>query len=134
MNWLGKLLGVGRSTDIVVGAKTPPPETWRSNFDRQLALEAEGAAKGLKGAKREDCPYDKETQPFEWNHWVYGCEIAAGEAETIKSGSVMFCTTAKDAKPWAVPIERAIASGMWEPRYATVPSGATDAKMVKKST
>ena len=87
----------------------------------QLALEAEGAEAGLAGKTRADCPYDKETQSREWNHWVYGCETAAGEKKIIASGVVNFCTTDPNVKPWNVDLMHAVATGQWRPRFAPLP-------------
>ena len=84
-------------------------------FRDQLAYEAEGAAAGLQGKKREDCPYDKELEPDRWNH---GCEVAAGEAEVIRSGTVQFFGEHSIEPLFAMPVKEAIESGRWKPRYA----------------
>lgn len=92
------------------------------SFAQQLHFEDEGAQCGLQGKKREDCPYDKETQSMEWNHWVYGCELAAGELEVIKSGFVEFCSTSSPEPLFKLTVEEAIKTGQWKPRWAKHPS------------
>lgn len=47
-------------------------------FEDQLKYEAEGKAAAHSGLKRSGCPYNKETQSGEWNHWVYGNEVEEG--------------------------------------------------------
>lgn len=96
--------------------------------------EAEGVAAGLEGKKRADCPYDEKTQSTEWNFWVYGCENAGGELAMIKGGKVdvamttVCCSTgegsfeayedyAKNHKPKMIPVDEAIRTGQWKPRY-----------------
>lgn len=85
-------------------------------FQDQLRIEAIGAKAGLNGATRKDCPYNKETHPKEWNHWVYGCEVAAGEKEVVERGFVEFCNV-ETGKMWSLPVGEAIARGIWKPRY-----------------
>jgi ribosome modulation factor len=85
----------------------------------QSFYEAEGAASGLAGQKREDCPYSTDLIDA-WNFWVYGCENAQHEMEIIKQGFVTFSSTAVDAVPFNVPIRQAIDNRMWKPKYVTV--------------
>ena len=98
----------------------------------QFKFEVEGAAAGLQGKTRDDCPYDSGTQSFEWNHWVFGCEIAASEKATIERGEVFFCSTdigsfnPNPPKGSGIPVRDAIERGLWKPRYATIkPSSDT---------
>ena len=88
-------------------------------YKEQLRLEDEGVAAGLHGKKREDCPYDKAIQPHHWNHWVFGCENAAGELETLRKGTVYFINE-RGAIIATIPVEEAILSGRWKPRYVTL--------------
>jgi ribosome modulation factor len=88
------------------------------NFEQQIAYEAEGAAAGLAGKTREDCPYHKDLNKDHWNHWVYGCENALGEIATIKKGFVEFCTEQSPDVILRLPVDEAIRSGQWKPKYA----------------
>lgn len=101
-------------------------------FLRQCIYEHEGAKAGLQGAVREDCPYDKDTQSTEWNFWVYGCEIAAGELATLRGGVVHLMQLNKEAqlrKPreyivereWDETTEEAYRNGNWRPKHVRVP-------------
>lgn len=97
-------------------------------IDRQIILETEGAGAGLEGKTRADCPYDQATQSFEWNHWVFGCEVAAAEVETIRSGKVEWTSTSSHEVVMTLPVEEAIRTGAWKPRYAQgliAPSSST---------
>lgn len=53
----------------------PRTEIWLMERDH---WEREGAAAGLCGETRKDCPYDRARQSVAWNMWVYGCENAQG--------------------------------------------------------
>lgn len=95
-------------------------------FSEQLKYEDEGAQAGLIGKTRQDCPYDEETQNLEWNHWVYGCENAAGEKAIFNQGYVTVMSTApmtneeyrEALKPEnGLPLDEAIRSGIYKPRY-----------------
>lgn len=93
---------------------------WQQRFAAQNVYEAEGAAAGLQGKKREDCPYGKALNPDGWNFWVYGCETAAGEKELIAKGEIEFCNEAGDFL-FKKPVADAIAQGLWKPRWARLP-------------
>ncbi len=87
-------------------------------YHTQLICEEEGARAAIKeGKKREDCPYDKAINPGAWNHWVYGCETAAGELETLKSGFVSFCSTSSPDPIFTIPVDEARRTGQWNPRW-----------------
>ena len=91
-------------------------ESLRRDFRAQMACEAEGAAAGLAGATRDDCPYPKGGR--RWNHWVYGCETAAGEKNIIEEGTIQFCTTGHSPLVTEMSVEEAMKMGWWKPRYA----------------
>lgn len=91
------------------------------NLRQQFAYEAEGAAAALQGKKREDCPYNLETQPGEWNHWVYGNDVALGELEIIERGYVEFVDAESGAILERLSLQDALAAARWKPRYAMVP-------------
>lgn len=97
---------------------------WRERFKRQNEYEAEGAAAGLSGKTRADCPYDQTAQSEAWNFWVYGNENAQGEQQLVASGEITWMSTA--APPHHIvgkePLENAYRRGAWKPRYVTVPS------------
>jgi ribosome modulation factor len=86
----------------------------------QWAYERVGAAAGLIGKTRADCPYDREKEPGPWNHWVYGCENAAGELATLRSGVVDFYYADRFEKSHSLPVEEAIATGQWKPQWVTL--------------
>lgn len=96
-------------------------------FERQCKFEDEGAAAGLDGKTREDCPYDEESQSLEWNFWVYGCENAQAEKATLERGTVKMMQVGASPKyevlaEWEETTERAYKAGHWRPRYVTVPA------------
>ncbi len=64
------------------------------SFLQQIANEDEGAAAARRGLKREDCPHDKDTHPFQWNHWVFGCEMEHNR-QAVRDGrvSLVMCST-----------------------------------------
>ena len=95
-------------------SKPSPP---RDRLSQQNAYEAEGVAAGLVGKTREDCPYSRTEQSEAWRFWVYGCDMARSESDMIASGLVTFSSTATDAKPFTVPVDQAIESGMWKPKW-----------------
>jgi len=90
---------------------------WRAQF----GLEDEGAAAGLLGKTREDCPYDKESQPKKWNHWVIGCEIAGAEKRDFESNEkiLTFCSTAPGSWENAprMTAQDAYKQGIYKPQY-----------------
>jgi len=49
----------------------------------QLMYEKQGAEAAHHGKLRKDCPYDRDSQKMQWNHWVYGLE---NEATIIQRG------------------------------------------------
>lgn len=80
-----------------------------------LLYEAEGAQAGLQGKTRDDCPYKKDT--LHWNHWVFGCEMAAAEKSAIDSGKIVFYATGSPEPMMELPVDEAIKRGYWTPRY-----------------
>ena len=90
---------------------------WRAIVKAQNAYEAEGAAAGLLGKTREDCPYDINENRDGWNFWVYGCEIARGELAIIESGVVSFCNEVSPEPLDTLPVQEAIRSGAWKPKW-----------------
>ncbi len=91
-------------------------------YRAQNVYQEEGAKAGLAGARREDCPYDKEANPDGWNFWVWGCEDAASEAAVIASGFVSWCTETSLDPVLTLPVREAIESGQWKPRWARLPA------------
>jgi ribosome modulation factor len=87
---------------------------------QQIAYEDEGGAAGAAGKTRDDCPYNQDTQSEAWNFWVFGCENAQGEMQIIKSGKITFSSTAENALGFSVPVQEAIDTGMWKPRYIDI--------------
>lgn len=92
----------------------------KHGIDQQIYYEDEGAAAALSGKARNDCPYSRDANSFEWNHWTFGHDIATSEQNIIKSNFVTFTSTAKDGwkYPSKIPLDEAVKSGMWKPRYA----------------
>ena len=77
------------------------------NFKEQLSYEAQGASDFLThGKTRKDCPHEKES--WEWHHWVYGNENAAGEAEIIKRGTISFFSETSTEPLFTLPVKEAI--------------------------
>src|ERR1700730_13574056 len=90
------------------------------NVYQQFSLEDEGAAAFLNGIKREQCPYNQESQSFQWNHWVYGHDIATSEQAIVNSGRVTFYSTSNFEIPVLdIPVNQAMERGLWKPRYIT---------------
>ena len=89
---------------------------------QQFFFEGEGAGAFMAGKTRESCPYDRETQSIQWNHWIYGYDTAQGEKEIIKSGKVQFYATGEwSSEPvFELSVEEAAASGWWKPLYHVI--------------
>lgn len=94
-------------------------------FERQLAFEAEGAAAGSRGAEQEDCPYDRETQSFEWNHWIYGWSMGRYEYDAMQRGTVdVQCYTTifmEHIQPNMMGVQEAYEQGYWKPKHVRIP-------------
>lgn len=106
------------------------------DFDAQDQFEKEGAAAGLAGKHREDCPYDKVTQASAWNFWVYGLENAKGEQRVIAEGfnSALTSTAATSLpEPKIIPAEEAYRSGLWKPQHVTIPSSWAPSSTLRSS-
>lgn len=114
--------------DVSPGSTNGGPD---HSFKRQMHFEDEGGRAWLAGQSRDNCPYDRETQSFEWNHWVYGNDKARGEMETIRRGGPLFlATTEPGCIPSPMPLKEAVERGYFAPRYANLP----DSLLHKRST
>lgn len=91
---------------------SPPPVM------RQFAYEDEGAAHYLEHRmSREECPYDRDTQPLQWNMWVFGRDMAQSELETMISGNVKYCNVSEPENIKSMSLDEALRSGLWRPRH-----------------
>ena len=101
------------------------PEDFRSlnegrGFYDQLKYEDEGATAALNGLNRNDNPYPAKS--FEWNHWLYGHDIARGEQQAFDDGFITVSSTAMNDMGTKMNLESAMESGIFKPRYVTIKS------------
>ena len=89
-------------------------------LNRQLAFEGAGAQAAHNGKRRADCPFNQETQSFQWNHWVYGNDNCWGELQRLKQGTIEFLNE-NGEHCFTITTQEAYETGQWEPQYVTVP-------------
>jgi hypothetical protein len=91
------------------------------------SYEAEGAAAALASKTHDDCPYEDRSSEA-WSFWIWGFDQVAGELATIERGEVFITDSGPPGKDFTkpgtgIPLREAYESGLWTPRYASVPAG-----------